>query len=232
MDSIMYQWSVQCGKGEMSVLPDGCRDLIAISSQGGPVSFVCTGLDASPRHVVCEGETRFVGIRLAPGVSFPWERAESSVKYSDQPLLDAAARLDHEAEPADMQQCLLDVMEYAQLPPQWLADCLQELNEGRSISHPRSERSIRRGVLDLTGASPRFWKGLGRVRRAGLAIVQSDLPLADIALAHGYADQAHLCRDVRRLLGVTPARLRQQPEAEWIGLASPDAFSIIANRQE
>jgi AraC family transcriptional regulator len=39
-------------------------------------------------------------------------------------------------------------------------------------------------------------------------IVRSDVPLADLALAAGFADQSHLTRTFKRLIGTTPARFR------------------------
>ena len=37
----------------------------------------------------------------------------------------------------------------------------------------------------------------------------SKLPLADVALACGFADQSHLTRTFRRLEGMTPAAFRR-----------------------
>jgi len=46
-----------------------------------------------------------------------------------------------------------------------------------------------------------------RLQRA-LTLLDTDLPLAEIALKAGYADQSHLTREVRRRLGCPPAQLR------------------------
>ena len=35
-----------------------------------------------------------------------------------------------------------------------------------------------------------------------------DRPVADLAITSGFADQAHATREVRRVTGTTPARLR------------------------
>jgi len=70
-------WSVQFPKGSVAVWPDGCRDLIAIIDKKQPLRIICSGLDVSVRNVVCTNETRFLGVRLAPGVTFPWDNADS-----------------------------------------------------------------------------------------------------------------------------------------------------------
>jgi AraC-like DNA-binding protein len=38
-----------------------------------------------------------------------------------------------------------------------------------------------------------------------------DVPLAALAADHGYADQAHMTRDLRRWFGASPSRLRAMP---------------------
>lgn len=49
-----------------------------------------------------------------------------------------------------------------------------------------------------------------RVDRALKLLVHSDVPLADIALQAGFANQSHLSRHMRRLHGVSPATIRRQ----------------------
>ena len=48
---------------------------------------------------------------------------------------------------------------------------------------------------------------LARIRGAARAMRES-LPLVEIAFMHGYADQAHMSREFRRWLNVSPTRLR------------------------
>jgi len=48
-----------------------------------------------------------------------------------------------------------------------------------------------------------------RVRAAAEQLTRSDLPLAEIALEHGFCDQSHFHRVFRRFAGVTPAVFRR-----------------------
>lgn len=49
-----------------------------------------------------------------------------------------------------------------------------------------------------------------RTERALHLLVQSDVPLADVALQAGFANQSHLSRHMRRLHGTSPAAIRRQ----------------------
>ena len=65
---------------------------------------------------------------------------------------------------------------------------------------------LRRVFRDHTGVSPHRYQILLRLERAKRLLLQG-VPLAQAALAVGFADQAHLTRAFKRHLGVTPGRL-------------------------
>jgi AraC-like DNA-binding protein len=67
-----------------------------------------------------------------------------------------------------------------------------------------SERQLRRRFLDAVGYGP---KTLARVLRFQRFLALGSGDLASLAFAAGYADQAHLTRECRRLSGRTPAEL-------------------------
>ncbi|MEH3048451.1 helix-turn-helix domain-containing protein [Sphingomonas adhaesiva] len=74
-----------------------------------------------------------------------------------------------------------------------------------------SRKRLARTFFDAFGLHPRTFAGLARFERFA-ALLQGDphLSLAAIAIDAGYADQAHLTREVRRFAEVTPAALRRQ----------------------
>lgn len=61
----------------------------------------------------------------------------------------------------------------------------------------------------LVGLAPKHYEVLGRLQRT-TAVLRSgtDTVLATIAAERGFADQAHMCRDVRRHTGHTPKEIR------------------------
>lgn len=72
-----------------------------------------------------------------------------------------------------------------------------------------SPRQLERRSLQVHGLSPRELRTINRGHDAALADEPAQ-PLADAAQHHGYADQPHMTREYRRLLGVSPAELRRQ----------------------
>ena len=62
---------------------------------------------------------------------------------------------------------------------------------------------------ETLGVSPHQFVTRRRVERAGRLLLSSDLPLAEIALAVGFAHQSHLNLHFKRIMGVTPYRYRR-----------------------
>lgn len=60
-----------------------------------------------------------------------------------------------------------------------------------------------------TGMPPSQWHMEARMRRVQHLLATSDLPLREIALTAGFADQAHFTRMFRRICGDTPAAWRR-----------------------
>ena len=233
MDLIICTWTAKLPEGCFVVWPDGCRDLIAIASKSDPLTILCSGLDTGPRQVVCYEDTFFVGVRLAVGVTFSWERDGPCSKHDDQVLsqipLFGCHEWKSENDGGETLEMLVSVVNnFANPPPSWVSEYIQDVRGGEvRRAMPLSERSIRRKLADTSGAPPRYWKSLARVRQAALDVVQSETPLVFIAVKHGFSDQAHLSREIRRWFGVTPVTLRTNREQCIERLSAPDVFLSV-----
>jgi methylphosphotriester-DNA--protein-cysteine methyltransferase len=74
-----------------------------------------------------------------------------------------------------------------------------------------SPRTLRRRCQNAFGYGPKTLDRILRFQRfLGFARQAEELCLADLAFAAGYADQAHLTREVRRLSGFSPATILSQ----------------------
>jgi transcriptional regulator GlxA family with amidase domain len=71
-----------------------------------------------------------------------------------------------------------------------------------------SARQFRRRFRASVGLSPKELARLRRLRTSAASLVATNDPWVELAAGHGYADQAHLVREYRALLGVTPTVFR------------------------
>jgi AraC-like DNA-binding protein len=69
-----------------------------------------------------------------------------------------------------------------------------------------SERQVRRRCVAAIGYAPKTLQRIARFQQM-LAVAHTDVAerVADLAVEHGYADQAHLISESRRLTGLPPA---------------------------
>jgi AraC-like DNA-binding protein len=103
--------------------------------------------------------------------------------------------------------------------PDLLVDALVARLSARRESAPRvlrtlaaelgaTERSLHRRCTAAVGYGPKTLDRVLRFRRARrLAGRSGAVDLADLAVAAGYADQAHMTRECRRLSGLTPSEM-------------------------
>jgi hypothetical protein len=86
----------------------------------------------------------------------------------------------------------------------------------------RSERQVDRRIKGWTGQQLRQLRGVGRAEdtlfRARDALAINQLHWAEIAADSGFADQAHLSREFRRITGLSPRQLEQvlTHESYWM----------------
>jgi AraC-like DNA-binding protein len=78
----------------------------------------------------------------------------------------------------------------------------------------RSARQLERRIKQWTGQPLRELRGISRNERAYFdaiaAEAEGELNWSGVASEAGFADQSHLCRQVRRLTGFAPEELRQR----------------------
>lgn len=198
---VISSWSYQTEHHASTwVLPDGCRDLIRRQARGKPPRWYVTSLDDAPRMINSQPNEEIRGFRLRPGVLFPEAELIRTVQLQDCRSAAKAAIERYGYVDAEVDEALAGLSIGAK------SVAAVALSLGVSV------RSLQRKVKGVTGMPPVFWLGLARARRAARALV-SDLSLAEIAFEQGYADQAHLTRELRRWFGQPPAKIRQDREA-------------------
>lgn len=229
-DHLLCLWTETTGDrqppGAMRVLPDGCIDIVSIAGQPPHVAGPAT---RAMFPVIPPGST-LVGARFRPGM------AASLLDIPAHALLDAEvplaalwgdrhARLGGRfeasrlvADGADEVEALL-VAQLARVGPgdrlvtraaDWLAHhpeaALGDLAERTGLS----DRQLRRRFEAAIGYGPKTFQRIARFRRwldLAQATPHEERRLVDLAAEAGYADQAHLTREVTRLAGDPPTVL-------------------------
>jgi hypothetical protein len=72
----------------------------------------------------------------------------------------------------------------------------------------RSARSLQRAARQWLGLRPKTLLRIERARAAALALIAGE-PVVEVALRLGFTDQPHLTRELRTLIGTTPAACRK-----------------------
>jgi AraC-like DNA-binding protein len=75
-----------------------------------------------------------------------------------------------------------------------------------------SARSVQRHVSHITGLTSNRIRQIVRAREAAERLRRGE-SILDVTHELGYADQAHLTRDLKRLTGYTPARTKERDES-------------------
>ena len=74
-----------------------------------------------------------------------------------------------------------------------------------------SPRSVQRHFSQVTGLTEKRIRTIVRARTAA-EMLQRGVPILDVTHELGYADQAHLTRDLKRLTGYTPGQTKDRGE--------------------
>jgi AraC-like DNA-binding protein len=202
------------------VLPDGCTDFVWEPGRG---AFIA-GPDTGPVPTTLAAGTIVLGVRFRPGAAgallgLPLcELRDQRVDFADvQPGL--AGRVPGTLEPGEAEAMLVRVT--AELAARRVTDPAV-MHGARLLAGPRagtgqvaselgvSTRQLRRRWQADVGYGPKTFQRVMRFRRfvsrLDAAPDLAALDLADLAAQTGYADQAHLTREWRRLAGLPPRR--------------------------
>ncbi|MFE9093424.1 helix-turn-helix domain-containing protein [Streptomyces sp. NPDC007264] len=193
------------------VLPDGCVDLLWNEGR-----LLVAGPDTHAHHPGSP-PTRWAGVRFRPGtgpalLGVPaYELRDRRVDLADLwPAAEVrrlAGRVSAAADPATaLEEIALARAGRAPVPDPLLGALVAALEAGRPVAATADAlglgaRQVHRRSLAAFGYGPKTLARVLRLQRA-LALARSGVPYAQTAARAGFADQAHLARDVRSLAGM------------------------------
>nr|WP_202478126.1 helix-turn-helix domain-containing protein [Streptomyces sp. SID5470] len=194
-------------------MPDGCMDLLWHEER-----LLVAGPDT--RAYVTDGApSTWTGLRFPPGCAPAFlgvpahELRDRRVELADLWPVSEVRRLRSRTAKASVPATALEniALERAAPPDPALRALVAALDAGRPVAATADEiglgaRQLHRKSLVAFGYGPKTLARILRLRRA-LALAGAGVPFAETAARCGFADQAHLARDVRELAGVPLGRL-------------------------
>lgn len=194
------------------VLPDGCMDLLWTEGR-----LFVAGPDTHAYLPGVREPGRYVGIRFAPGTApavlgapaheLRDRRVELADLWSAAEVRRLTARVDAAEDPVAALEAVAGERAADRPPPDpLLTEVVRSLGAGRGVAETADAaglgaRQLHRRCLPAFGYGPKTLARVLRLQRA-LALARSGLPYADTAATAGFADQAHLARDVKELTGM------------------------------
>jgi len=202
---IAWRSMVPPGGATTRILPDGCLDLIW---REGTV-FIA-GPDTTAQLGTAPPGTRFAALRFAVGTG-PGVLGVPADELTDRQVpLDAVCPPAEVRALSDATDPLAALEDFAlrrwQEPDRAMVAVAAGARAGRPVGAIAdrcglSPRHLQRRCRRSFGYGPKTLARILRLQRA-VAMARAGRPFADVSVTAGYADQAHLSRDVRALAGV------------------------------
>jgi AraC-like DNA-binding protein len=213
------------------VLPDGCSDIVWL----GDTPPIVVGPMTRPTLSTVTDATTITGVRFRPEAAARVFGVPANELADRKVALDelwnrsryvvsaASERLWEQRTPAGrigvVESLIASRREVIAPPEPTMLHAISQLMTGAGADQPVdirglarhigiSERQLRRRFLTAAGYSPKMFQRIVRFQKLlALAKRHPAARLGDAAHAAGYADQAHMTREVGEFAGVTPSAL-------------------------
>ncbi|MEV0129076.1 helix-turn-helix domain-containing protein [Dactylosporangium sp. NPDC050688] len=193
---------------QVRVLPDGCMDVIHYGGRllvAGPDTFAQLGVSPVGRTytAIRFGPGTAPGVLGVPADELRDQRVPLSALWPQARVRRLTEQLDEADDPAALLEAAFARNDKPDEP--WVRAVVGRVRAGCSIAEIAadvglSERQLHRRGLILFGYG---LKTLSRILRlnAALELARGGMPFGAVAAGTGYADQAHLSREVKALAG-------------------------------
>jgi AraC-like DNA-binding protein len=219
----------------VTVVPDGCMDLIYRLDRAGGGELLVSGPDLGPRTATADGLAAYVGLRFRPAAartvlgveplplvaagvvparSLSGRLARLEARLTGCGTVGALARRLH----AEV-EALAGETTAPRRPPQRVREAVARLGglaPGERVATVAralgvTTRTLHRELVAWTGVSPVLLARVLRFQAALARLRRENAPLAALAAEAGYADQAHMAREFRALAGAPPSAFARSP---------------------
>jgi hypothetical protein len=186
--------------------PDGCWDIV-VMRHGGRVAMLRTGVITTPVSLGYDAGDEYVSISFKPGVFMP--RTPGVEMVDKAHVLPTPSKRSFWIDGSALEIPTFENAEglVRRLVHEGIIVC-DDIVDGLAAGRPKAAtpRSVQRHFLRALGLTS---KGLEQIRRACRAVelLRQGRAPADVAIAVGYADQPHMNRSLKRLMGRTPREI-------------------------
>lgn len=198
---IIDKWQAKTSSETVvTVLPDGCRDVIFKSFSDGSNSCFVSPYFHTSKAITLLSQSHTRGFRLAPGTVI-----------NEIALFENLQNIDFDE---SITVELINAFSATCGNTRETLKCIEQ--NPTSVNHNAkklgiSTRTLQRLLQKKTGLSPHYWVRLCRIRKAG-KLMTTNLPLAEIAFSVGFSDQSHMTRECVHWFGVSPKILMKRPD--------------------
>lgn len=206
----------------VAVVPDGCVDLLWTES-----GFMIAGPDRTAAFPPMRPGATILGLRFKPGIARHLLRCDLDALTGEVVAFDdlrpGGFNAQHERllaadGPMKRLRLLQDIFvaEMSDLPTMCPdaaaleALCMRLPAEGLAAALGVTERTLRRISTAEFGYGPKTLARILRLQKLLGRIGERDTALAELAAETGFADQAHMSRDVLSLTSLTPGEILRQ----------------------
>lgn len=198
--------TVFSGVGSLPMQPDGMWDIAILHNSQG-MQVLRTGLTTRPINFAYEDGDEILSIGFAASSFMPLMPGE--IMRDEGVILDGIG--------PDRFFLGTDVFEVPRLDS--VEDFVRRLTEQEAVQsnglvasivagrpQAATERTMQRHFLRTTGLTIKAYSQIERAQRA-VARLRAGEPAAAVAYNLGYADQSHLIRSLRAIMGMTPRQI-------------------------
>jgi AraC-like DNA-binding protein len=193
----------------ISVASTRCE--MVVTRHRGNTRLTLRGPETRPTTIECPAEAEWFGIRLKPGSFMPHHPARALMDRKDLDLpavTSRSFRLDGSVwEYPDFENAETFIARLVRSGLLARDPAVEAALRGELQA--LSRRSTQRHFLQATGMTHSTFRKIERARYAA-RLLRQGASIADAVHEAGYYDQAHLTRSLRKLIGVTPARIGRQ----------------------
>ncbi|MEO1592155.1 MAG: AraC family transcriptional regulator [Cyanobacteria bacterium J06632_22] len=210
-----YWFTTGDGEHPYTVIPDGCIDWVCELSVTGCQWFVYgTTTVAMPQPL--QPDAAYFGIRFKPGKAHGLINTPVAALTDTFQPIDSPWECGHRYPWPSLIKKANDFVETLPFQNNTVTETvdgavalLKQHGGQLSIAHLAqalaiSERQLSRLFTQTVGVSPKRFGRITRFQQVCQQLQQPHANMADLAIATGYTDQAHLCKDFKQLMGCTP----------------------------